>query len=218
MKKIRIKLTRQYFPGISVLLFMAFCLVPLVSNALETTVAEVYSQSYEQEYAGYYQAAVASMNRLPVMGETGYEFHLRLGWLNYLAADYDASIAAYRQAIELKNKAIEPKLGILKPLMALHKWLDSLDVIDIILVKDSGNYLGRSRQAYCQFQLGRFSQAVTTYRDVLEDYPGDIEMISGLGWSLLRSGDTVSAKIEFEKVLRIWPEYETAKSGAEACR
>ncbi len=82
------------------------------------------------------------------------------------------------------------------------------------LAIDPHNYLALSRKAYAQYMLGRYAEAATTYRAVPDLYPSDVEMRSGLGWSLLKAGRG-DAAAEFRQVLDLAPEYATAKTGLE---
>jgi len=187
-----------------------------VGAAAETTVPEVYRQSYEQETAGYYTAALETLDRLPALGAGGYVLQLRRGWLQYLAGEYDGAVAAYRQAVQLQPDSIEARLGLTAPLMALHKWLDTLDVLADLAGQDPGSYLGRSRRAYCQYQLGRYEQSAAGYRELLSDYPSDVDMRAGLGWALLRAGDVAGANAEFKTVLRVSPDHSSAGAGLKS--
>ncbi len=183
-----------------------------------TTVPEVYRQSYEQETAGYYTAALETLDRLPDLGEEGYVFQLRRGWLQYLSGEYDGAVASYRKAVALAPESVEAQLGLMQPLMALHKWLDTLDVAASVEAGDPGSYLARSRRAYCEYQLGRYAAAATGYRALLGDYPADLDMRAGLGWALLRDGDAAAAGREFAAVLRVSPDHTSAASGLKATK
>ncbi len=187
------------------------------SEATELAIPELYILSYEQEKVGDYYGSLETMAHLYVSGEDGYSFRIRTGWLNFLAGRFDHSIIAYRQAIEVYPEAIEPHLGLMKPLMSLHKWHDALDVTKWILNKDPANYLGLCRQADCSFQLGNFDAAIELYLKVLADYPGDLETRTSLGWALLRHGDSAEAKAEFLKVMKLSLRSESANKGLAAC-
>ena len=46
---------------------------------------------------------------------------LRVGWLQYLAANYNDSIESYKKALNLNPKSLEARLGMALPLLAQKK-------------------------------------------------------------------------------------------------
>ena len=86
---------------------------------------QVWQRSYELEARGEHAASLAALNELPEEAKTGYLFLVRRAWLLYLTARYQEAVGAYRQAIEAAPKAVEPREGILAPLIALHRFQDA---------------------------------------------------------------------------------------------
>ena len=172
--------------------------------------ADAYQRSYDQEARGDARAALETMASLSAGTTDSYVAVLRVGWLSYLAGDHRESVAAYKRAITLEPRAIEAKLGLTLPLVALRLWQDALDVTDQILKADPKNFLGRSRRAWCLYSLGRYPQAEAAYRDILIDYPADQDLRAGLAWSLLQQGKTQDALAEVKRVLEVAPRHPSA--------
>ena len=212
--------TRSVFPSVPpfALILVATlawsCLAPDQAAAQNSAVSDAYQASNDLEAAGKYREAADALASLPPGAKETYVYHLRRAWLLYLAADHRASIAAYRDAIDAAPQAVEPRLGLMLPQTALSLWLDTVSTAEGALAIDPNNYLVLSRKAYAQYMLGRYAEAADAYRAVLALYPSDVEMRSGLGWSLLKAGRG-DAAAEFRQVLDLAPEYVTAKTGLE---
>ena len=87
------------------------CTVPAVAVAQDQVAA--FATSYAAEAKADYAEAIAPLKAV----YTGtYEQNLRLGWLFFLAKNYPAAAAHYQKAVEQRPYAIEPKLGLIKPL------------------------------------------------------------------------------------------------------
>lgn len=196
---------------------MSFLLLCL-SLAVAQTPPELYQQSYDQEAVGNFVGAMASVDALPSSEQQTYTWALRKAWLAYLAGRFDVSIGAYDQAIRRAPKAVEPLLGKMLPLLATRRWADARAVGGQVLAMDPESFLGRSRSAWASYNLGRYADAEQLYRGVLADYPGDVEMRAGLGWTLLKQGKAGAARKEFEAVLHVAPKHPSALSGLAACR
>ena len=182
-------------------------------RALEDSVPRLFQESYIAEAAGDTAAAVAALRRVPIDRRENYFYQLRLGWLLYLSAQHQPSIVAYRRAISLSPKAVEPKIGLLLPLMARRMWSDAEQTAGEALSIDDDNYLATSRLAFVLFSQGRYAQAAARYRGVLDLYPADLEMRAGLAWCFARSGRLSEARIEFEEILDLAPGHVSAREG-----
>ena len=207
-------LSVSVFAWVLSLVLAGAILSPGVAAAQDPAVSDAYQASNDLEAAGKYREAADALASLPPGAKETYVYHLRRAWLLYLAADHRASVAAYRDAIEAAPKAVEPRLGLMLPQMALSLWLDTVSTAEGALAIDPNNYLALSRKAYALYMLGRYTEAADAYRAVLALYPSDVEMRSGLGWSLLKAGRG-DAAAEFRQVLDLAPEYVTAKTGLE---
>ena len=174
----------------------------------------VYQMSYELEAAGKYRAASDALARVPRNQRNSYIFHLRNAWLLYMAQDYNASIGSYQKAIKASPSAIEPKLGVMLPQMALRRWVDVEKTARQVLKVDPLNYLAQSRLAYALYNLGRYKDAEAHYSKLHTLYPGDVDMAAGLAWAILKQGNrNDEAAATFRTILLIAPKHASALEG-----
>jgi len=203
--------------GVAVVLGLAVSVVAHRAAALSRA-ATLWQQSYQLEAKGAFPAAVKVLGQLPNTTRAGYLYAQRSGWLYYLGGKHIQAVAAYRLAISRAPKAVEPRLGLLLPLMALRRWQEAERVARDALKLDAGNQLAGRRLALSLYQLGRFAEAEAVYRSVLASYPSDLDMLSGIGWSRLRQGDQTGARRAFAAVLEIAPRHVSAKTGLAASK
>ncbi|MBI5610434.1 MAG: tetratricopeptide repeat protein [Deltaproteobacteria bacterium] len=186
--------------------------------AQRARIAELFESSFSHEATNNYAKALADVQQIVQLAPQHYVANLRLGWLSYQKQRYDESVAAYTKAAELAPRALEPQLGMMLPLMAGKKWTSAERIGRAVLAVAPRNYLASSRLAYIAFSQGKFKEAEALYRQVLEDYPGDLEMQLGLGWTLLRLGRREEARATFAEVLGVSRQNASAKAGLEALK
>lgn len=184
----------------------------------EARVAELFESSFSHEATGNTQRALTDMQEVVRLAPQHYLANLRVGWLEYGKLHYDASIAAYQRASELAPRAIEPQLGLMLPLMAAKRWASAEKLGRAILAVAPRNYLATSRLAYIAFSQAKFRDAEQLYRQMLDDYPGDLEMMLGLGWTQVRQGKNDEARQSFRQVLGVSRQNASAKAGLEALK
>jgi len=184
----------------------------------DSTVADLFQSSYALEARRDYRGALAKAQTVLEREPDDYVAQLRIGWLLYLNSRYAESSAAYRKAVRLAPEAVEPRLGLMLPLMAARQHQEALTAADSVLELDPGNLTARSRKAYTLYLLGRYTKAETQYREVLKRYPSNVDMMSGLGWTLLKRGQRAQAQAVFEKLLRVSPTHSLGRSGLAECR
>lgn len=174
---------------------------------------QVWQRSYVLEAQGEHAAALAALNELPVKDRTSYLFLVRRAWLLHLSGRSQEAVGAYRQAIEAAPKAVEPRVGILAPLMILRRFQDAEAEARAALGLDEDNHTASRSLAWALYNLGRFDDAERVYRRILTLHPSDLDMRAGVGWCLLRRGRPEDAESEFREVLRFAPENATARAG-----
>jgi tetratricopeptide (TPR) repeat protein len=194
-------------------LIMWMALLSVASAAAGESIPQIYQQSYNEEAKGNYPEAILVLHRAERAGDSSYLFQLRMGWLNYLAGKYPESVNSYRKALIKGKDSIEAKLGLMLPLMAQSKWTDAEKVGKEIIAVDNFSYLANSRLAFIYYNLKLFKDAESYYRKVLNYYPGDMEMQTGLGWSLLQQGKKEAAQKVFAEVLFYAPNQVSASVG-----
>lgn len=199
--------------GAGLLIFSA----PEQSSAQYTPDGEAYNRSYGAESMGDYRRALREMDSLTAEARKNYFFEVRRGWLFYMSGQYTDSVESYQKAAKLgPPTAVEPLLGQTLPLMALMRWKDAMDVGLQVLKLDPKNSVALGRVGLCQYNLGRFAEASSSYQTLLGLFPSDLDIRVGLGWALLRQGKKAEAASEFRRVLDVSPGYVSAQQGLAA--
>ncbi len=195
------------------LIFVLLVGVLAFGASVRADAPQIWQRSYDLEARGEHAASLAALNELPEESKTGYLFLVRRAWLLHLSARYQEAVGAYRQAIEAAPKAVEPREGILAPLIALHRFQDAEAEAQAALRLDKDNHSVSRSLAWALYNLGRFDNAERVYRRILELHPSDLTMQAGVGWCLLRRGRPAEAEAEFREVLRVAPENASARTG-----
>ncbi len=173
--------------------------------------------SYLFEYNGHYKKALDLMLPLAQRQPHNYLAHLRVAYLSYMTGKLDQSIFYYKKSIALYSKAIEPRLGLLLPLMAKGNYQQVVFVAQAVLRMDAKNYTARQKLAYSLYMSGRYRQAAQYYKSIVDDYPSDGLMHLGLGWSQYKQKGCSSAKKSFARALTILPANKKARAAAILC-
>jgi len=179
----------------------------------QEAVADLYRQSYALEARGDAEGSLKAMDAIAARGGADYVVALRRGWLLYLAGRYAESEPQYLQAIAKEPNALEPKLGVMLPLMAMRRWKEAQRYGSELLKEAPGDSIVQGRMAYIHFMLGEYLEAESRYRKVVAAYPSNVEMRVGLAWSLLRQRRVQEARAEFDRVLAFAPDHASAKEG-----
>ena len=172
-------------------------------------------QSYDLEAAGKLKESLAALEQTAPPRKDTYLGWARRGWLQYRLAQHTDSVESYRKAIALAPQSIEPRLGIMLPQLALHRWVDAEGTAKEVLKVDPASYLGTLRLAFVYYNQHRYAESAVLYRKLRDLYPSDTDVRSGLAWGLLKSGRKPEAAHEFEELLAINPRLETAREGLQ---
>jgi tetratricopeptide (TPR) repeat protein len=203
-------------PWISLTLVAAVLGASIATAGADGGAADQFQLSYDREAQGKLPDALAAMDALPAPQQAGYVAQLRRGWLLYGLGRSPEAIDAYGKAIALEPRSVEARVGVLLPAMALRRWTDVEAGAREVLKLDAGNYLGNLRLAFALYNEGRYPEAEGVYRRLAEAYPSDVEVRSGLGWSLLKAGKGSDAAAEFRAVLDVAPRNVLAAQGLKA--
>jgi len=190
--------------------------VGLVGAVAAADPPDLWRRSYALEARGEPLAALEVLEELPASERAGYLYTVRRAWLLHLAGRHQESVGAYHQAIEAAPAAVEPRVGILGPLIALRRFQDAEAEARRALALDRDNHGASRSLAWILYNLGRFEEAEAVYRRVLALHPSDLDMRAGVGWCLLRRGRREEALREFREVLRVAPDNAAARAGLEA--
>jgi tetratricopeptide (TPR) repeat protein len=200
---------------IAVLLLLLIITPVAALGSEREKIDKLFEESFVYEAQGKYTASLNSVLQILRLDHKNYVATLRAGWLSYLRGNYKESSYYYEKAVALAPHAIEPRLGLMLPLMAANKWKKTETVAQDIIKSDSKNYLANSRLAFILFSQKRYGDAAPQYRKVIDWYPSDIEMQLGLAWTFLRMGKKKEARRYFLKVLTVRRNNRSALDGME---
>ncbi|HEY5510182.1 MAG TPA: tetratricopeptide repeat protein [Prolixibacteraceae bacterium] len=196
------------------LLLATLFLVAISLNAQNMTeLQSAFSKSYIAENQGNYALAISEMK--PIYQENDYISNIRLGWLNYLAKQYNESISFYKKAIALKPYAIEARLGCVKPLSAIENWEKVKEQYTEILKIDPLNTTANYWLGVIYYNRKDFKTAVSMFEKVVNLYPLDYDSVIMLAWAKLFNNNHADAKLLFQQALIIRPNDTSALSGLQ---
>jgi tetratricopeptide (TPR) repeat protein len=170
-----------------------------------------FGKSYEAENAKNYTSAINEIKS--IYEANNYVINIRLGWLNYLAKQYNESINYYEKAIALKPYGIEARLGSVKPLSALENWEKVKKQYLEILTIDPQNTLANYWLGVIYYNRKDFVNAGKLFEKIVNLYPLDYDSIIILGWTKLYNNKPLEAKSLFQQALIIKPNDASAISG-----
>ncbi len=170
-----------------------------------------FSKSYIAENQGNYISAINEMK--VVFQPEDYICNIRMGWLNYLAKQYNESISYYKKAIGLKPYAIEARFGCIKPLSAVENWEKVKEQYSEILKIDPLNTTSNYWLGVIYYNRKDFKSANNLFEKVVNLYPLDYDSVIMLAWSKLYNNNHADAKLLFQQALIIRPNDASAQSG-----
>lgn len=191
MKKILVKIV---FTSAFVMLNSSIQAQDLFNNKLSA-----FSSSYEKEYTQNYDEAIKALEK--IYAKDDYEVNLRLGWLYYSKADYNKSVAFYKNAVVLKPSSVEAKLALVNPLSYLGNWDEIVTIYEEILKIDTKNYTVNYRLSLIWYNRKKYTQALTYAKAIQPIYPFDYETNLLLGKINIALGNITDAKNTLQKAI-----------------
>jgi tetratricopeptide (TPR) repeat protein len=194
-------------------LFMAIAtmgMLPLVAQN-PTSMQSIYYKSYDLEKASNYTAAIAELKK--VYRADDYFVNIRLGWLQYLAKNYQESLKYYQNAIKLKPLAVEAKFGCVKPMSALEMWDAVRDQYLAILRIDPSNTRACYWLGVIYYNRKDYPKADKLFEKIVTLYPLDYDSVIMLAWTKSKMGEKAEAKTLFNQALTLIPNDKDALSG-----
>ena len=176
-----------------------------------TKLQEAFSESYQLEAKGDFKLAADEIKVL--YKEESYEMNLRLGWLNYMAGNFNESIAFYKKAMELMPFADETKFGYIFPLSALGRWNEVIEVYNVILENSPHNTKAMYYLGTIYYNRSQFDKALTQFKQIVDLYPFDYDGLLMYAWTNLKLGNKKEAKDLFQKALLNKPNDVSAIEG-----
>ena len=177
----------------------------------QSTIQAAFVKSYESEKAGNYSSAITSLKA--VYKADSYILNIRLGWLHYLAKQYNESIKYYEKSISLKPYAIEARFGCVKPLSATESWEKVKTNYVEILKIDPQNTVANYWLGVIYYNRKDYANATKLFEKVVNLYPLDYDSVIMLAWSKLNTGKSADAKVLFNHALILRPDDTSALSG-----
>ncbi|KGL64005.1 tetratricopeptide repeat protein [Polaribacter sp. Hel1_85] len=176
-----------------------------------TNLQEAFSKSYKLEAQGDFKLAADEIKMF--YKEESYEMNLRLGWLNYMAGNFNESIAFYKKSMELMPYADEPRFGYIFPLSALGRWDEVIEMYNVILENSPHNTKAMYYLGTIYYNRSEFDKALTNFKQIVDLYPFDYDGLLMYAWTNLKLGNKKEAKDLFQKVLLNKPNDASALEG-----
>jgi tetratricopeptide (TPR) repeat protein len=172
---------------------------------------KAFGESYKLEAQGDFKLAADEIKVL--YKEGSYEINLRLGWLNYMAGNFNESIAFYKKAMELMPYADETKFGYIFPLSALGRWDEVIEMYNKILENSPHNTKAMYYLGTIYYNRLRYDKALSQFKQIVDLYPFDYDGLLMYAWTNLKLGNKKEAKDLFQKVLLNKPNDASALEG-----
>ena len=175
--------------------------------AANPTNAELWSESYHLEATGQYQAAAKALG--PILEKfPRHEFaHLRIGWLNYLQGNHNASVDEYKAAMNMNPKSLDARLGVILPLLAQQRWREAALYSRQVLEFDPWNYYAHIRLMICEDAESQWEALEKHASEAAMRYPADATMQVYLARAYARLNKDTQARVIYEQVLERIPRH-----------
>lgn len=192
------------------LLGVAVFAAPLAAQ--QPDIAGAYRRSFEFEKQERYQDAIRALAPVYDAYPNGYTVNLRMGWLFYLNANYNNAAAHYEVAGTAAPAALEPKLGLLLPMLAQARWADAEALGYQLVSVDHYNYYGNLRLLIALRMQKKLDAALQVALKMLRIYPTDLYYLVELAQVHDASGNAAEAKRLFGEIVILDPQNETARA------
>jgi tetratricopeptide (TPR) repeat protein len=197
-------------------ILLALALAMMLSAQENSGVIAHFNKSLSYESQGKLTEALSEMEAAAALPEAkdDYLVTVRLGWVNYLNHNYDASKQYYRDAFRTsKQKSVEALLGLTLPLAATQDWTEVEATYLKALAVDPSNYTANVKLGEIYLSRGDYADAEKYTGRALDLFPGEYEANLYFGWSAYWSGSKGRARIAFEHALMLSPGDTSATNG-----
>jgi len=185
-----------------------------VTNYAQNNFSDIHNafkKSYELEAIGDFKLAADEIKVF--YNKDSYEMNLRLGWLNYMAGNFNESMAFYKKTLKLMPYADEPKFGIIFPLSALGRWDEVIEMYTKILENSPHNTKAMYYLGSIYYNRLEFDKAIFHFKQIVDLYPFDYDGVLMYAWTNLKLGNKKEARELFQKVLLNKPKDASALEG-----
>lgn len=177
-----------------------------VMSQKKQTKVDAFHESLTHENSGNYAKAIQALDAVYKDNKDDYLLNLRLGWVNYLAKNYDASAQFYSQAFTLSgSKSIDALLGKTYPLSARNDWDAVAAAYHSVLKLDPANYTANLRLGQIMLNRGLYAEAKSYLEKAQVHYPGSYEPNLSLGWTYYYLGNRQKARSLLTAALMLSP-------------
>ena len=139
-----------------------------------------------------------------------YAVELRLGWLYYLSTNHIVSAEHYRAASDVAPRAVEPRLGLLLPLLASSRFIEAEFTAREILREHQTHYLAHRRLATALRWQQKLGEAGKVLTHALKLYPSDAALLAELGLVKAEQKELATARALFNEALTLDPDNDLA--------
>jgi tetratricopeptide (TPR) repeat protein len=178
-----------------------------------TSTQDAFTQSQQFETAQNYSEAIRVLLPIYQKSQRDYTVNLRLGWLYYVSGSYANARQHYELAVFAAPKAVEPRVGLLLPILALGRYADAEIAAREAVRLDANNYYANLRLAYSLRMQLKFPQAEMIDRHMLELYPTDKSFLLEAAYAQWGRGNYREAEKNFRQVLLLDPTNALAQKG-----
>ena len=193
---------------------LLICVASIASPAhpmtADSPAQQAWSHSYQREYAGDLDGALAAIQ--PLLTEhDGVELAwLREGWLLYSQGKYNHAFNAYSQSLQYNSSSLDARLGMMLSRMAQKRWHEAEQIGESAL-SGGDNYLLELRLLICAQALGQWQQLHDRALMLASRYPAEADPWVFLARSQARLGDHNSARQSYMHVLHLSPGNQEAR-------
>ena len=167
-----------------------------------------FSTSYTLEYEQKYDRAADSIKSL---ADSGHEFaRLRMGWLAYLAGNYNDAIKHYNTVLQANQASIDGRLGLMLPLMAQKRWQDAMAQGRQVLAQSPWDYYAHARIMVCEEALKQWAALEQHAREAAGVWGSDANAFVYLARARIAQGNIAGAKQAYGQVLERLPQHVEA--------
>ena len=217
----RVLMLREEFDEAEAVLRTALELAPRNSITRQNLAATLHNAAEELRRAGRHHEAVASYREAlglnPALGPT----HLGLGAALVDARRYEEAFEALSRAVSLdldagRTAAAHYLAGL--ALQGLDRPAEAAVRFERAIELDSGHYRALDQLARWRFGQQEYEGALELYRAMAVLEPDDVTVHANVGVTLYYLGRPEESLASLDRVLRLEPEHETARSLVDVLR
>jgi tetratricopeptide (TPR) repeat protein len=206
----------EFLKKTTTILLVASFWIGIAHAQTSEQIINAFKKSYVSESKSDFNSAINELQK--AYREDSYECNLRMGWLNYNALKYTASMEYYQKAINLKKFSVEARFGFIKPAYAAKEYAKVYEKYTEILKIDPYNSIANYWIGYSYYAVKNYEVAAKYFELIVNMYPFDYDANHMLAWTYLNLGRVSDAKILFEKALLYKPTDKSSEEGLLKCK